>query len=41
MSANLPADLIDPHSLWSLWVPLVLLSTIAAAAIYFSRIKLR
>ena len=31
------SDLTNPLSLWSLWVPSVLLGAIALAAIYFVR----
>ena len=34
------ADWIDPLSLWSLWVPLLLLGLIVLAAIYFVRLSL-
>lgn len=30
---------IDPLSYWSLWVPLVLLGTVVAIALYFVRIS--
>jgi hypothetical protein len=33
--------LIDPHSLWSLWVPLLLLNLIGIAALYFLNAKIR
>lgn len=31
----------DPLSLWSLWVPLLLLNLIVLAAVYFVRIRIR
>ncbi|MGJ3247322.1 MAG: hypothetical protein ACFE0I_14775 [Elainellaceae cyanobacterium] len=35
------SQLIDPYSLWSLWVPLVLLAFIVMAAVFFARIRIR
>lgn len=32
---------IDPSSLWSLWVPIVLLLLIVVAAVYFAQIKIK
>ena len=34
-------SLFDPHSLWSLWVPGVLLLIIVIAAVYFARLSIR
>lgn len=36
-----PDSLINPHSLWSLWVPGVLLGLILVAAAYFIRASTR
>ncbi len=32
-------QLFEPLSLWSLWVPLLLLGLVGAAAIYFVRVS--
>ncbi|MGB3492974.1 MAG: hypothetical protein WBA57_09620 [Elainellaceae cyanobacterium] len=34
-----PTQLIDPHSLYSLWVPGMLLLIIVGAAVYFAQMR--